>query len=69
MINTGGNDFRTLAQPIFVNGQRVKEVWVDGHMVYPFDVSDFNILKPLYHIVITRATKNYWVDNQEWNAA
>ena len=35
MINTGGSDFRTLAQPIFVNGQRVKEVWADGHMVYP----------------------------------
>lgn len=35
MIATGGSEFRTLAQPIFVNGKKVREVWANGHMVYP----------------------------------
>ena len=35
MIATGGSEFRTLAQPIFVNGKKVREVWANGQMVYP----------------------------------
>ena len=35
MIATGGSEFRTLAQPIFVNGKKVREVWANGRMVYP----------------------------------
>ena len=35
MISTGGSEFRTLVQPIFVNGKKVREVWANGRMVYP----------------------------------
>ena len=35
MIQVNGCEFRTIAQPIYVNRKRVKEVWVDGIMVYP----------------------------------
>lgn len=35
MIQVNGCEFKTIAQPIYVNRKRVKEVWVDGIMVYP----------------------------------
>lgn len=35
MINTGGKDFRRLSHPIFVNGKKVRQVWMNGTMVYP----------------------------------
>ena len=44
MIATGNGEFRTLAQPIFVNGKKVREVWANGHMVYP-EVGIGNFLK------------------------
>ena len=35
MIQVNGCEFTTLEQPIYVNRKRVREVWVDGIMVYP----------------------------------
>lgn len=35
MIDTGGREFRRLSHPILVNGKKVRQVWVDGTMVYP----------------------------------
>lgn len=34
-IQIGNNIWRTLAEPIYVNGKVVKEVWANGLMVYP----------------------------------
>ena len=35
MIQVNGCEFKNIAQPIYVNRKRVKEVWVNGIMVYP----------------------------------
>lgn len=35
MIKVGNREFRTLAQPIYINGTPVKEVWVNRTKVYP----------------------------------
>ena len=35
MISIGGKDYKTLSDPIFVNGKRIKEVYVNDKKVYP----------------------------------
>ena len=35
MIVVNGHEFETIANPIFVNGKRVSQVWVNGLQVYP----------------------------------
>ena len=35
MIQVNGSGFADLSHPIYVNRKRVREVWVDGVMVYP----------------------------------
>ena len=35
MIQVNGCEFTSLEHPIYVNRKRVREVWVDGIMVYP----------------------------------
>ena len=53
MIATGGEQFRTLAQPIYVNGKKVKEVWANGNMVYPV-ISRANYLKVRGRMTISK---------------
>ena len=50
MIRIGGNEFRTLAQPIFVNGKHVREVWANGTQVYP-ETLHGNTIKIKGHII------------------
>lgn len=54
MIKIGGNEFRTLAQPIFVNGKHVREVWANGNLVYPETVRG-NTIKIRGHILEGRS--------------
>jgi hypothetical protein len=35
VISIGGKDYKTLSDPIFVNGKRIKEVYVNDKKVYP----------------------------------
>ena len=69
MISVGGNSFRTLKQPIFVNGKRVRQVWVDDQMVYPeisypsssstgSTIYDCNLIKVRGKIHISCGTEN-----------
>lgn len=54
MIRIGGKEFRTLAQPIFVNGKHVREVWANGIQVYP-ETLHGNTIKIRGHILEGRS--------------
>lgn len=41
MIKTNNRTWRTLEQPLYVNGQKVLEVWADGNLVYPENGAEF----------------------------
>ena len=63
MIKIGGNEFRTLAQPIFVNGKHVREVWANGNLVYPETVRG-NTIKIRGHILEGRSFQTRTVSFQ-----
>lgn len=44
MIKIGGHTWRTLAEPMYVNGRHVQEVWANGVQVYP-EVKTGDIIK------------------------
>lgn len=44
MIKVNGNTFRTLAEPMYVNGKHVLEAWENGTKVYP-EVDEGTIVK------------------------
>ena len=54
MIKIAGKEFRTLAHPIYVDGKHVREVWVNGEMVYPETVRG-NTIKIRGHITEGRS--------------
>lgn len=54
MIKIAGKEFRTLAQPIYVNGKHVREVWANGSMVYP-ETASINLIKVRGHIIEGRS--------------
>lgn len=41
MIRIGNRKWRTLEQPLYVNGKKVLEVWADDHLVYPENTGEF----------------------------
>ena len=54
MIKIAGKEFRTLAQPIYVNGRHVRQVWANGEMVYP-ETLHGNTIKIRGHILEGRS--------------
>lgn len=44
MIKVNGNTFRTLAEPMYVNGKHVLEAWANGTKVYP-ETEEGNLFK------------------------
>lgn len=44
MIKVNGNTFRTLAEPMYVNGKHVLEAWANGTKVYP-ETTSGNLIK------------------------
>lgn len=54
MIKIAGKEFRTLAQPIYVNGKHVRQIWANGEMVYP-ETLHGNTIKIRGHILEGRS--------------
>jgi hypothetical protein len=46
MIDVNGNRFMTHAEPIYVDGQRVNQVFVNGVLVYPCLPSKIEVVIP-----------------------
>jgi hypothetical protein len=46
MIDVNGNRFMTHAEPIYVNGKRVNQVFVNGVLVYPCQAEQIRIIIP-----------------------
>lgn len=51
MIDINGNQFITLADPIYINGRRVREVYANGELVYPSMPAGIRIIYPPYKFV------------------
>lgn len=46
MINVNGHRFMTLADPIYINGRRVREIYANGKLVYPSMPAGIKIITP-----------------------
>ena len=46
MINVNGHRFMTLADPIYINGRRVSQVWAKDKMVYPCLPNGIKVITP-----------------------